>query len=165
MKNLIYTFLDLLLDTLSAFFRFMTPKRMIKVAILVLIYYTVVYFMNLSNLSSYRDKAENFVEILKQNDPYKAQLELDSKVQQLISIERLQKIISANEMQKAGEIEWGDWVSKKNYYLLKGTLIFESKKGLPVRFLMLKEKSDKIRFLEIDIGDTNLQAKEKEYLQ
>ena len=169
MKDILYSILELLLDLLAALFRlakkFFTPKRVVKIIIIFLIYKFVVYLIDLKKVHEYKDRAETFISMLEEDKPYQAQSMLGKKIQKMISVEQLKRLIQVNKLTGLDEIEWIDWKRKKGVYLLNGKITFEDgRETIPVSIIMSGKKDEAIKILEILIGDEKIKAKESKYL-
>ena len=169
MKEIFYSILELLFDLLAALFRLakkvFTPKRIVKIIIVFLIYKFVVYLIDLKKVYDYKDSAETFISMLEKDKPYQAQGMLSKKIQKIISVEQLNKLIEANKLTGIDEIEWTNWKRKKGVYLLSGKISFkDGRESIPIIIIMSGKKDEAIKILRIEIGDEKIKAKESKYL-
>jgi len=154
---------------LAALFRLLkkifTPKRILKIIIIFLIYKFVVYLIDLKKVYEYKERAETFVSMLEEDKPYQAQGMLSKKIQKIISVEQLNKLIEANKLTGIDEIEWTNWKRKKGVYLLNGKISFkDGRESIPISIIMSGKKDEAIKILRIEIGDEKIKAKESKYL-
>lgn len=169
MKDLLYSVLDIVLDILVVLVdfikRFFTPKRIVKIIIIVIVYKLIVYYLDARKVNKYQDRAEKFITLLEERKPYQAQAVLGKNIQKIVSIEEITELISNNSFAGTSEIDWGEWSSKKGYYLLNGIIKHEEyNETIPVTFLMSGKDSSTIKVLKITIGESTIRAQEDSYL-
>ncbi len=169
MKDIFYSLLELFVELLLALFRLakkiFTPKRILKIIILFMLYKLVIYLIDLQKVSSYKERAESFVYLLANEQPYQAQGMLSKKIQKSISIEQLNRLVKENKLTNVSEIEWTKWKRRKGIYLLVGNITFkDGRSSIPVSIFMRGKEDEAIVVLEIIISDTKIKAQDSKYL-
>ena len=132
-----------------------------KIIIAAALIYAGFQVKKITDVAPYKEKASQFILMLKQNRPFDAQAMLSDRLQSSVSIEQIHTVILEQNLSTSREISWNAWQKSESNYTLRGDIIFKDKHTLPAQFTLSSTNPKQIMIDTFTIGKTILQAKEQ----
>lgn len=132
-----------------------------KIIIAGVLIYTGFQVKKIMDVAPYKERASQFVVLLKQNKPFAAQAMLDNRLQSDISIEQIHSVILDQNLSNSKEINWSDWKKSEKQYILRGEIVFKDMHTLPTQFTLSTLDQTDIRIDTFRIGKAEFQMKEQ----
>jgi len=132
-----------------------------KIIIVGILIYAGFQVKKIMDVSPYKERASQFVVMLKQNKPFEAQEMLGEGLQSRISIEKIHTMIVEQNLTSSREISWIDWQKGKGSYTLRGEIVFEDAHTLPARFVLSIQKQGNIMVDAFAIGKADFRSQEQ----
>jgi len=134
-----------------------------KIVIVGILIYAGVQVKKIMDVTPYKERANQFMVLLKQNKPFGAQAMLSQKLQSDVSIEQIHTLILDQNLSAGKEISWNDWEENEKVYRLHGEILFRDKHTLPVRFTLFAPDQDTIMIDAFSIGKTAFQTSDSNH--
>ncbi len=111
------------------------------------------------DVAPYKERASQFVTLLKQSKPFAVQEILSDALQKEISVERINQLIQEQNLTQSREIQWSAWQQVEGNYTLEGSLHLSStQKQMDVMFKLFPYREKDIRISRLKIGGTTLEC-------
>ncbi len=132
-----------------------------KIIIAGVLIYAGFQVKKIMDVAPYKERASQFVVLLKQNKPFAAQAMLGEVLQSHVSIEQIHSVILDQNLSNSKEINWSDWKKSETSYTLRGEIIFKDDHTLPTQFKLSFPEQGHIMINTFTIGEAEFQMKEQ----
>jgi hypothetical protein len=132
-----------------------------KIIIAGVLIYAGFQAKKIMDVATYKERASQFVKLLKQNKPFAAQAMLDDKLQSDVSIEQIHSLIFDQNLSSSKEINWDDWNKSEKSYTLRGEIVFNNIYTLPTQFTLSIPNQTDIMIDTFMIGKAKFHMKEQ----
>ncbi len=134
-----------------------------KIIIAGLLVYAGFQVKAVMDVAPYKEKAAEFAGLLKEHKSFAAQALLETHLQEIVSIETLERLIREQNLTEVKEISWEEWRGKEGNYTLRGTFVFEGAPALPVVFSLISTEENKTWISDIRIGERDLRGSPSDF--
>jgi len=135
-------------------------KRVVKLLVLTLVLFAGYKIKLGIEISPYKEQVSSFLSLLAQHKPFKAQELFSEELQQGVSIEDIEELISKYNMDILKEVTWNDWSVEDENYILDGNMILKDGTILPALFTLFVV-DDKVKIRKVSIGEVELNVFDK----